>query len=112
MNVRDLLVSFIIIFSCTYLYSQSVKIYNVSSSGFPVMKAKFSAIDDKGNTLRNLSPSDITLKENGVIKQVTNITCPPVVPVQAVSLASRASRSVQTAIIPVLKLTARGSAWR
>ncbi|MEI6090297.1 MAG: FISUMP domain-containing protein [bacterium] len=66
-------------------YSQSLSVFNVDASNFPTIKANFFALDSNGNQFSNLSPSDFTLKENGVSRVINNISCPEPKPIEAIS---------------------------
>jgi uncharacterized protein YegL len=49
------------------------------------MRAKFYAFDEKGEQIINLSPSDFELTENGEVRTITSISCPPPSPPKALS---------------------------
>ncbi|MEI6089226.1 MAG: choice-of-anchor D domain-containing protein [bacterium] len=67
---------YLFIFLFTYsAYSQSLSLFNIDASAFPHVKANFYALDSNGNQITNLTPADFTLKENGVVKKVTNVSC-------------------------------------
>ena len=77
---------FIILVLLSYnLNSQSLSIFDIDTTNFPKMKAKFYAFDKDGNQIINLSPSDCELKENGQQYKVTSISCPAPQPPQALS---------------------------
>ncbi|MBN8574767.1 MAG: choice-of-anchor D domain-containing protein [Candidatus Kapabacteria bacterium] len=65
-----------LLLSAQTLYSQSIELFDIDASGFPLMKAKFLAFDAQR---KQQSPNigDMTLKENGELCTITNITCPP-----------------------------------
>ncbi|PKL86656.1 MAG: hypothetical protein CVV22_00775 [Ignavibacteriae bacterium HGW-Ignavibacteriae-1] len=67
------------------LLSQSLSLFDVDVSNFPRIRAKFYAFDADGNQIRNLSPSDFELLENGVQRAVTNLSCPAPKPPIAIS---------------------------
>ena len=68
-------------------YSQSLSVFKIDTSSFPIIKAKFYAYDANGNQITNLSPSDFKVTENGQIRTVTFVSCPPQQPPQKVSVA-------------------------
>ena len=72
---------------CYSAYSQSLSVFNLDASTFPIMKAKFYAFDASGNQITTLSPSDFSVTENNVLRSVSLISCPPVQPPQYVSVA-------------------------
>lgn len=57
-------------------FGQSVRVFDIDVSKYPNMKAKFLVFDENGNPVHNLTPADIELKENFVIREITSITCP------------------------------------
>ncbi len=68
-------------------YSQSIILFNVNTSAFPIVKADYFAFDDTGNILSDLSQKDFILTENGIQRTVTNVTCPipnPPIPLSSV----------------------------
>ncbi|MFA6570205.1 MAG: choice-of-anchor D domain-containing protein [Bacteroidota bacterium] len=78
------LVAFLLCYSA---YGQSLTVFDIDTSAFPTIKAKFYAFDASGKQITNLSPADFELKENGVTRTVTNVSCPSPKPPQIVSLA-------------------------
>lgn len=77
----------LVILLCGKLSGQSLSVFDVDTSNFPHIKAKFYAFDANGKQITNLSPSDFSLTENGVSRKVTNVTCPapkPDVPLSSV----------------------------
>jgi sulfatase modifying factor 1 len=75
-----------LLLSAQTMYSQSIELFDIDTSNFPTMKAKFFAFDATGNQVRP-SASELALTENGVMRTITNINCPPPVPLKAVSVA-------------------------
>ena len=69
------------------LVSQTLSVFDVDTSNFPTMKAKFFAFDKDGKQITNLSTSDFHLKENEILRNVTNVSCPSPKPLQTISLA-------------------------
>jgi hypothetical protein len=69
------------------LFGQSITVFDVDTTNFPLMKAKIFVMDANGNQVTNLSPTDFILKENGVPRTVTNVSCPNNYPVKQISLA-------------------------
>ncbi|MCX6153826.1 MAG: hypothetical protein NT007_06690, partial [Candidatus Kapabacteria bacterium] len=61
---------FIIIISLMFFCAvaatcQSLSVFNIDTSAFPVIRAKFFAFDAAGNQIRNLTASDFSVTENG-----------------------------------------------
>jgi formylglycine-generating enzyme required for sulfatase activity len=75
-----------LLLSAQTLYSQSIDLFDIDASNFPAMKAKFLAFDKDGNQVRP-SALELSLKENGVMRTIINISCPPPVPPKTVSVA-------------------------
>ncbi|MCL5991444.1 MAG: choice-of-anchor D domain-containing protein [Bacteroidetes bacterium] len=57
------------------LVGQTLSVFDVDISKFPIMKAKFFAFDKDGKQITNLSPSDFTLTEDGIQRTVTKVFC-------------------------------------
>ena len=77
---------FLLIFGFLRANSQSLSIFDVDTTNFPIMKAKFFAFDKDGKQLRP-NISDFSLTENGQPRTITNVTCPdpkPPVPLSSV----------------------------
>ena len=73
-----------LLLSAQTLYSQSIDLFDIDATNFPVMRAKFYALDATGNQVRP-SGSELSLKENGTARTIINISCPPPVPPKALS---------------------------
>ncbi|TAL70813.1 MAG: choice-of-anchor D domain-containing protein, partial [Bacteroidetes bacterium] len=67
------------------LVGQTLSVFDVDTSGFPTIKAKFFAFDKDGKQITNLSTSDFQVKENGQLRNVTNVSCPSPIPPTAIS---------------------------
>ena len=79
-------ISLFIFLACYSAYSQSLSIFDVDTTNFPVMKAKFFTFDKDGNQIRPNS-SDFSITENSQPRTVLNVTCPspkPQVPLSSV----------------------------
>ncbi len=104
--------SLLLFLACTSsLFSQSLTVFGVDASAYPTMRAKFYAFDANGNQLTGLSPGDLQLREDGIARTITRISCPPVSPPVAISsvLTIDVSISMLGARIQVAKAGAR--AW-
>lgn len=60
-------------------------IYDIDASNFPIMRAKFYVIDQKGLPISDFSIDDFILSENGKIRKINQVTCPEVKPALALS---------------------------
>ncbi|MBD1209786.1 MAG: choice-of-anchor D domain-containing protein [Ignavibacteria bacterium] len=68
------------------LPAQTLSVFDVDASSFPTMKARFFAFGADGKPIQNaISPQDIVLRENGVSRTVTGVTCPPPTGLQPIS---------------------------
>lgn len=56
-------------------FSQSITIFDIDTTNFPTMKAKFYAFDKDGNIQRP-SANELTLKENGIVRTIKSVNCP------------------------------------
>ena len=68
-------ISLFIFLACCSAYSQSLSLFDVDTSSFPTIKAKFFAFDKDGKQLLNLSPSDFEVQENGQPRTVSLVSC-------------------------------------
>ncbi len=83
-------ISLITIVLCIFyinVHSQSLSLFDIDTTNFPIIKAKFYAFDKDGNQITNLSPSDFELKENGQARNVTKVSCPTPKPLKKLSVA-------------------------
>jgi WD40 repeat protein len=71
--MKPLIILFIL--SAFSLQSQSISIFDIDTTNFPTMRAKFYAFDAAGNQTRP-SASELTLSEDGVQRTITNVSCP------------------------------------
>lgn len=70
----------------TIAYSQGISLFNIDASNFPTIKAKFYAYDKDGKQL-DLSKEKVTLKEDGNVRTITKVNCPPAIEKKSISLA-------------------------
>jgi len=96
-----------LLLSAQTLYSQSLSLFDIDASNFPVMRAKFYALDSNGNQIRPES-KDLILKENGVERKEKSISCPALKTPQALSsvLVIDVSGSMQGLNITLAKAAA------
>lgn len=89
--------------------SQFLSLFDIDTSNFPTIKAKFFAFDAQGDQITNLSPSDFELKENGIQRNVTLVSCPTPKPPEALSsvLVIDASGSMLSGNLDLAKEAAR-----
>lgn len=77
MKQKLLFFSFIFLLSLLPVSAEWLNIYDIDTSSFPIMKARYFAYDNNWKLLTNLSQTDLTIKENGVKRNILNINCPP-----------------------------------
>jgi len=108
--MRKIVYLFILLF-CYNANSQSLSVYDIDTSAFPTIKAKFFAFDAQFNLITNLSPNDFSITENEVSRFVTNVSCPEPIPPVALSsvLVMDVSGSMQGNGISIAKAAA--NAW-
>lgn len=59
------------------LTAQQFHVFDIDTTEFPKMKAKFYLTNSQDNPIVKHSRSDFEIKENGVLRDVTNVSCPP-----------------------------------
>jgi uncharacterized protein (TIGR02145 family) len=57
--------------------SQSLSVFDVDTTNFPTMKAKFFAFGADGKQISNFSTSDFELLEDSIKRNVLSVSCPP-----------------------------------
>lgn len=65
--------------------AQSLSLFDVDASNFPTIKAKLFAFDGSCKQITNLNSTDFELKENGAQRNVTIVSCPPLMSPNALS---------------------------
>ena len=73
--MKKIVYLFILLFAYS-ASSQSLSVFNIDASKFPTVKANFYVFDSTGNQIFHLSPSNFSIFENGISREVTNISCP------------------------------------
>lgn len=71
----------------TASFAQHLNIWNIDTKDFPTVRAQFHLFDAQGNLIRGLTPSDIEVREDGVLRTVRSVTCPPEKPKPILSVA-------------------------
>ncbi|TAL67629.1 MAG: choice-of-anchor D domain-containing protein, partial [Bacteroidetes bacterium] len=69
------------------LVGQTLSVFDIDTSSFPLMKAKFFAFDKDWKQIRNFNLSDFEITEDSIQRTVTRVSCPapkPEVPVSSV----------------------------
>ena len=101
------------------MQAQSLTVYDVNASAFPLMRAKFFALDANGNPITDIAPSDFAIRENGIARVVTTATCAPGISVKSLSVVltidvsgSMGEGSGNTGYVPNLTLAQTAArAW-
>ena len=86
MKLKLLIVSLIFITTLLPVSAEWLNIYDIDTTSFPIMKARYFAYDNNFKLLTNLSQSDIIVKENGIKRNITGISCPPSKTLQKLSI--------------------------
>jgi len=109
MKIVKLTLILIVIISSS-AFSQSIRLFDVDATDFPIMRAKFYAFDEAGNQQRP-GINQLGITENGVARTITNVSCPPQQPPRALSsvLVMDASGSMSGGNLNLAKEAAR--AW-
>ncbi|TAE23578.1 MAG: VWA domain-containing protein [Candidatus Kapaibacterium sp.] len=68
------------------LLAQSLTVYDINASAFPLMRAKFFALDANGNPITDLAAQDFMVRENGTQRVVTTASCQPGLPTKSLSV--------------------------
>jgi WD40 repeat protein len=76
------------------LGAQGFALYGIDTTKFPIIKARCTAYDSTGKIL-NITPADVILSEDGLVRPVTLLTCP--------------ASSAQVAVSAVLTVDVSGS---
>ncbi len=58
--------------------SQSLTLLDIDTRSYPLVSAGFYAFDTDGNRILSLLPGEFVLTENGEVRRVVNVSCPPV----------------------------------
>ncbi|MEY3386754.1 MAG: hypothetical protein RIR53_1565 [Bacteroidota bacterium] len=66
------------------LSAQSIDLFDIDASAFPIMKAKFYAFDEQGTPQRPTA-AELTLSEDGAVSTIIGTSCPPVPPLSVLS---------------------------
>jgi len=69
----------------TFSFTQSLEIFDIDASNFPLLRAKVYAYDAEGKQMGEIPFGDLQLWENGVSRTVTHISCPPMSQPEAIS---------------------------
>lgn len=69
-----------------WAFGQQATLSNLDVSGFPRMRARLLVRNAAGDPV-SVQPSDLTLREGGILRPVTLVTCPPPKPTVPVSVA-------------------------
>ncbi|MFN3194899.1 MAG: choice-of-anchor D domain-containing protein [Chlorobiota bacterium] len=61
--------------------AQSFNVFDIDTSEYPIMKAKFYSIDENGDQILNHTTSDFEITENGNPAEVLSVSCPEPLPI-------------------------------
>ncbi len=92
--------------------AQSLSVFDIDTTDYPIMRAKFYVFDENRDQIINLSPSDFEITENGEQRDVISVSCPE--PKEPVAISSVLTIDVSGSMTTGTKLnTAKeaGKAW-
>ncbi len=114
---RMILTGLLSLFAICPAGGQTMSVYNIDPSYFPLVKASFFAFDARGNRITVGAPDDVSINEDGIARTVTRVSCPPETPVTPISsvltidvsgsmsgMGIRMARAAATAWVNVLQL--------
>jgi hypothetical protein len=61
--------------------AQYFEVFDIDTSEYPIMKAKFYSIDANGKQILNHTPADFEITENGEPRDVISVSCPESLPI-------------------------------
>jgi WD40 repeat protein/uncharacterized protein YegL len=95
------------------LRGQSLSLFDTDATSFPKMKAKFFALDSSG-VQQSPTIKEFSIQENGVVRAISNISCPSPLPPKALSsvLVIDVSGSMGNSINSVSKMLIAKTAAR
>lgn len=86
MNMKKLqIIILITLLSGAMASAQSLSVFDVNIDDYPVIKAKFFALDANDSTITNLTESDFKVYEDGIERDVILVSCPQPEPPKALS---------------------------
>ncbi len=74
-----------ILFIASPAAAQSLDVFSIDTTQFPLIRASFRAFDAQGIEIRDRTPQDFTITENGIVRKVLTVTCPEIPPPLALS---------------------------
>ena len=109
--MRIIVLSLIYISIFVPVFGQSIEFFDIDASAFPIMKAKFLALDTNGEQLKDVTINDFSVKEEGNVRKIISVTCNKIVEFEPVStvLVMDASGSMARKNLDLAKTAA--SAW-
>jgi WD40 repeat protein len=70
------IVLLLILLSAFSIKGQTLKVFDIDTSAYPIIKAKLLAFNKDSSQILDLSPSNLVLSENGQKRTITKVTCP------------------------------------
>ncbi len=61
--------------------AQLFRVFDIDTSEYPIMKAKFYSVDENGDQILNHTTSDFEITENGSPAEVLSVSCPDPLPI-------------------------------
>ncbi|MBK9248096.1 MAG: hypothetical protein IPM69_08295 [Ignavibacteria bacterium] len=82
--MKHFILIFAILLNIQEMYSQSLSLFGIDVSNFPTIKGKFYSFYADVKQQRP-SSGELSIRENGVARTLTNVRCPPFQPPKAIS---------------------------
>ena len=83
--MKNFLLLILLLTSISFAHSQSLSLFDLDDTQFPLMKATFYAFNGSGQVSPSLD--ELTLMENGVKREIKSVNCPPPAQSKTISLA-------------------------
>ncbi|MDT3739444.1 MAG: choice-of-anchor D domain-containing protein [Candidatus Kapabacteria bacterium] len=73
--MRYIILSFILLMSSAGVNSQTLDVFDIDASEFPIMKAKFFAFDSVGKQITDVSVQDFNIQEESYTRKILSVKC-------------------------------------
>jgi WD40 repeat protein len=105
--MKKILLICFILFCAIKIFGQSLRVYDIDDSDYPIMRAKFYVTDENGKYLSNCSLNDIKIIENKIECDVLNIssfqnkTSEPVSLMVSLDLSNSMSKRTEKKVVAI-----------
>ena len=73
--MRYIILSLILLMSSASVNSQTLDVFDIDASEFPIMKAKFFAFDSVGKQITDVSVQDFNIQEESFTRKILSVKC-------------------------------------